>query len=223
LPAGLERWGASHSPQKIEMACLIAIFLIAYVDYLSGTQITLSVIYAVPISVAALFVGGWSAIILSVLSVILWIAGDFAAGLHVSAFYIPVINGLLRLLFYAFIVFVLTRLRRLQAGLEIRVQERARALARETAERERLEHEMLEISEREQRRIGQDLHDGLCQHLTGTALAGHVLAEKPGTKGLPETQDAHRIVDLVEEAISLARAWPKASSRGIDADGLMQA
>jgi signal transduction histidine kinase len=38
------------------------------------------------------------------------------------------------------------------------------------AERERLEGEILKVSEREQRRIGHDLHDSLCQHLTVTHL-----------------------------------------------------
>jgi signal transduction histidine kinase len=224
LPVTLEHWVGGYSLQRIELACLLATLLIGYVDYLAGTEITLSVIYAVPISVAALFAGGWPALRLAVVSVILWIAGDFAAGLHVSAPFVPLANGLLRLLFYAFLIFLLTRLRQLQTGLEIRVQERARALARETAERERLEQEMLEISEREQRRIGQDLHDGLCQHLTGTALAGHVLAEKLANKDLNETHDAHRIVDLVEEAISLARRMAKGLHPvELQSDGLMQA
>jgi signal transduction histidine kinase len=224
LPTSLEHWIAAHSHQRIGLTCTIAVLLIGYIDYITGTQITLSVIYAFPISVMALFVGGWSAIGLSVFSVIVSIASDVAAGIQWSTLSVPVANGLLRLLFYAFLVFILTRLRRLQTGLEIRVQERALALARETAERQRLEQEMLEISEREQRRIGQDLHDGLCQHLTGTALAGHVLAEKLATQKLGETQDARRIVDLVEEAISLARRMAKGLHPvELEADGLMQA
>jgi PAS domain S-box-containing protein len=39
---------------------------------------------------------------------------------------------------------------------------------RDISDRKRLEKTVLEISEREQRRIGQDLHDGLGQHLTGS-------------------------------------------------------
>jgi signal transduction histidine kinase len=172
----------------------------------------------------ALFVGAVPAIALSILSVSLWIIGDFAAGLRVSSLYIAVWNCALRLLFYLFLIFVLNRLRQLQNGLEARVVERALALARETAERERLEHDMLEISEREQRRFGQDLHDGLCQHLTGTALASQVLAEKLDAKGLPEGGAARRIVDLVEEAISLARRMAKGLHPvEMQADGLMQA
>ena len=49
---------------------------------------------------------------------------------------------------------------------------------RDITERKRLEKEILEISEREQRRIGHDLHDGLCQHLAGIELMSQVLEQK---------------------------------------------
>ena len=45
-------------------------------------------------------------------------------------------------------------------------------------EAKRLERTILEISGREQRRIGQDLHDGLGQHLTGVAFMSKVLEQK---------------------------------------------
>ena len=45
-------------------------------------------------------------------------------------------------------------------------------------ERKRLETALLEISGREQRRIGQDLHDGLGQHLTGIAFMSKVLEQQ---------------------------------------------
>ena len=46
------------------------------------------------------------------------------------------------------------------------------------SERKRLEKTVLEIRDAEQSRIGQDLHDGLGQHLTGVAFMGKVLAER---------------------------------------------
>jgi signal transduction histidine kinase len=80
------------------------------------------------------------------------------------------------------------------------------------------------VSEREQRRIGHDLHDSLCQHLTGTALAGQVLGERLAAKSLPEAADAGKVVELVEEGITLARNL----ARGLypvemEAEGLMAA
>jgi signal transduction histidine kinase len=220
----LERWMAAHSSEQIGLACLLAVFLIGYFDYATGPEITISAVYVIPISIAAVFVGPRPALGLAVLAILVSSLSDYAAGLRVSRGYVPVLNGLLRLLLFSFLVFVLARLRRLQSSLEKRVEDRAQALAHETAERQRLEHEMLEISEREQRRIGQDLHDGLCQHLTGTALASQVLAEKLDAHARTEAGAAHRIVDLVEEAISMARGMAKGLHPvELQADGLMQA
>ena len=69
----------------------------------------------------------------------------------------------------------------------------------------RLEEEILSISEREQQRIGHDLHDSLCQHLTGVALAGEVLSGQLAAKSLPEAKALGHIVEMVEGAIDLTR------------------
>ena len=91
-------------------------------------------------------------------------------------------------------------------------------------ERKRLERAVLEISVREQRRIGQDLHDGLGQHLTGIAFMSKVQEQKLAEKALPEAADAAKIVRLVSEAIEKTREL----SRGLhpvlwDSRGLMSA
>ena len=72
-------------------------------------------------------------------------------------------------------------------------------------ERKRLEKAILEISAAEQRRIGQDLHDGLGQHLTGIAFMSKVQEQKLAEKGLAEAAQASRIVGLVNEAINKTR------------------
>src|ERR1041385_5481705 len=66
-------------------------------------------------------------------------------------------------------------------------------------ERKRLESEILEISEREQRRIGQDLHDGLSQQLRGIAYISHVLHKRLAKEGRPEAADSERITKLLDE------------------------
>jgi signal transduction histidine kinase len=79
------------------------------------------------------------------------------------------------------------------------------ALSEEVQKRTRLEKEVLEASEREQRKIGHDLHDSLCQHLTATAMAGKLLSQKLAGKALPEAGIANQVVDMIEEAIELTR------------------
>jgi len=95
---------------------------------------------------------------------------------------------------------------------------------RDISERKRLEKTVLEISEREQRRIGQDLHDGLGQHLTGIAFMSKVQEQKLAERGIPEAVDAAKIVELVNDAIRKTREL----SRGLlpvvsHAHGLMSA
>jgi signal transduction histidine kinase len=71
--------------------------------------------------------------------------------------------------------------------------------------RERLEREVLEISEREQRRIAQDLHDGVCQHLTGISLLSRSLQQKLAERAATETAEATRITSLINDGIEQTR------------------
>jgi signal transduction histidine kinase len=204
------------------VAGLVVLGLIGVIDYLTGFELLFSVFYLLEVGLAAWFVGWGFGLLMSVLSVIVWIGGDVAAGAHYSNLVVPVWNAVILMVFYFIVVWLLTRLRSLHKDLEARVMERTRALRHEMAERERLEEEILQVSESEQRRIGHDLHDGLCQHLTATALAGQVLGERLAAKSLPEANDAGHIVELVEDGIDLARSL----ARGLypvemDAEGLM--
>jgi signal transduction histidine kinase len=68
-----------------------------------------------------------------------------------------------------------------------------------------LEREILEISSREQRRIGHDLHDGVCQQLAAIAYRMDILAEQLQEKGVAESSEAERVGGLVNEAINQTR------------------
>ncbi len=188
--------------------CLALLAAIGVIDYLTGFEMFFSVFYLLGVGLAAWFVGRTFGFIMSVLSVLVWVGGDLAAGAVI----------------YFIVVMLLSHLRAAQRDLEMRVQQRSQALTREIAERERLESEILKVSEREQRRIGHELHDVLCQHLTATALAGEVLSGKLASQALPENADANKIVELVEQGINIARDL----ARGLypvemEAEGLMAA
>jgi PAS domain S-box-containing protein len=91
-------------------------------------------------------------------------------------------------------------------------------------DRKLLEREVSEISELEQRRIGQDLHDGLCQHLAGIEFMSQVLHEKLAEKSKPEAGAAADIAKLVRQAISHTRDLARGLSPVVlESDGLMSA
>lgn len=76
-------------------------------------------------------------------------------------------------------------------------------------ESDRLQRMMLTISEREKQVLAQELHDGLCQHLAGTALVGSLLQRRLAQREDPETETVRQISSLlmtgVEEARKLSR------------------
>ena len=103
-------------------------------------------------------------------------------------------------------------LRQVYAELEMRVEERTAELKTAnarlqaaSAERRRLEFELLEITEKERRRIGLDLHDDLGQQLSGLALMTKGLELKLAKRRARETSDAARIHNLVQQTMTHAR------------------
>ena len=78
-------------------------------------------------------------------------------------------------------------------------------IVRDISERKRLEQEILEISDREKRRIGQDMHDSLGQLLTGIGFKSKSLENKLAAKAIPESKIGKQIAELVTQAIMQAR------------------
>jgi PAS domain S-box-containing protein len=76
---------------------------------------------------------------------------------------------------------------------------------RTRAERERLQRELLDISEREQRRIAQDLHDGLCQLLLGAAFLADTVQRRLAQRKDPEAAAVQRVADTVRNSAADAR------------------
>jgi PAS domain S-box-containing protein len=98
------------------------------------------------------------------------------------------------------------------------------SVATNVTERVRLERQLLEISDREQGRIGQDIHDGLCQQLVSIAFDANSLEKSLTSQAHPESKFARRMAMLLDEAISESRRV----SRGLypvrlESEGLVSA
>lgn len=96
--------------------------------------------------------------------------------------------------------------------LERRVEERTEDLEKannelkeEMARRRLLEGELIRIGDQQQRLIGQELHDGLGQHLTSLGLYCAALNQKLKTQGHPSAADAAIVVGLVKQAALMTR------------------
>jgi len=98
-------------------------------------------------------------------------------------------------------------------------------LLQEIEGRKRLEKEILNISEREQRRIGRELHDSIGQQFTGIAFMMKVLEQKlTNDKLTDEATDAAEIKKLVNHALDQTRGLAKGLHPiDLDAGSLMAA
>jgi PAS domain S-box-containing protein len=95
---------------------------------------------------------------------------------------------------------------------------------KQEAERIVLQKQVLEISDRERRRIGQDLHDGLGQHLTGIELMVQSLETKLKTTSPSDAVQAAKISQHVRDAIRQAKSLARGLSPvDLEANGLMSA
>jgi signal transduction histidine kinase len=73
----------------------------------------------------------------------------------------------------------------------------------------------LQISEAERRRIGQDLHDTLGQHLTGVALLGQSVADRLAAASAPEVANAAQLVAMVVAKVNDAIRMTRELARGL--------
>ncbi|HZP60091.1 MAG TPA: response regulator [Opitutaceae bacterium] len=85
--------------------------------------------------------------------------------------------------------------------------EQNRTLVAMQKERQRLEKELLEVSERERHRIGEDLHDGLGQQLTAIELLCTTLKEDVAALRHPRlVKQVEQVSQMLREAITHVRA-----------------
>ena len=176
-------------------AAFLLLALVGIADYVTGFSLSFSVFYLLPIIVAGWRVGRSYACCIAVLSVLTLNASDLLAGQRVESGLLFIWNVLIQLFFYLIVIWLLMRWKSHHETLEAGVRERTRDLTAEIAAREQLERKILTISEREQRRIGCDLHDVLCQHLAATALAAKVLEERIAA---PAAVEAGHVVRMIE-------------------------
>jgi signal transduction histidine kinase len=213
-------WILPFSRVGLLAACLALIGLLGYLDYLTGYEESLLLFYLVPIALGTWYEGLYLGLTFSALSLSAWVLSDIYAGIPTVGIW----NLVMGAAAYGVFTVLLHKLRTVLRELDQRVRDRTVALRREIAERKRLDKEVAEVADRERLRLGQELHDGLCQHLTGTALTAQTLRQRLAARSAGEVAQADQIVRYIEEGIDMSRNLARGLfSPELEADGLMVA
>lgn len=175
---------------------VLAMILIGWLDYVSGWEVSVYVFYAVPILFVVWQGERFVAVSLAVLcGLVWWVANEGENPYRSEWSYHWASLG-------RTVYFVLVAV----GGIAIRAKQEAdRALIETLENTRRLEREIVEASEREQQRIGRDLHDGLCQQLAAIGCAARSLADDLRARSLPEAGEAGKIEEWLRDSVVQTR------------------
>ncbi len=216
----LESFPESFQANAAVFSVSIALLtIVAAVDFATGPEVSLSIFYLIPSALAAWFAGRKGGIVVGIISSMIWLSVELNFGRQYHHKLVPYCNGLLQLVMAL-----------LSAILTARVREREQEVFQEMTARKRAEMELhvervlADAIEKEQQRLGRDLHDGLGQHLVSTGFVASMLKTKLQEKELPEAKDADDLTALIADAIGQTRRVSRGLSPvKLEAEGLSSA
>lgn len=202
-------WKLKPRPWVAVLIGLTIIIGIGAVDMVITPQLGSAFFYLLPVLYVSRHASWKAAIACALIACLISLKADIVTERPGTPAYLPFANAALRLGVLLIVVSLVNSLRELNDSLEERVRDRTARLAAAVRERLKLENRILEIREAEQARIGQDIHDGLCQHLVATAFSTGMLQQKLEERGGKEAADAAVICGLIDDAITQARDLAK--------------
>jgi diguanylate cyclase (GGDEF)-like protein len=92
-------------------ACIALISIIGYIDYITGKEISISLFYLIPVSIATWFINRWIGFLFAIIAGIVWFTADTASGQMYSHPFIPYWNATVRLGFFFTVSVLLSKLK----------------------------------------------------------------------------------------------------------------
>jgi signal transduction histidine kinase len=132
----------------ITIAGLILIILLGALDYVTGSQISFSIFYLLPISLVTWLTDRQGGIIAATISAITWLIADLTTHIVYTHPLIPYWNAAVRLFVFLAIVYLESALKNLNQGLEDTVKDRTALLEAEVDERKNVEKRLLQYAKR---------------------------------------------------------------------------
>jgi signal transduction histidine kinase len=186
----------SQSALLTVMVAVCITLSIGWLDHITGFEVTWFVFYGIPIFLAVWWAGNRAGLFIALLSgVVWWLANMSTSPYETQLGYAWALVN--RMVYLWVVVFAVTALRNKQEADEARIQM--------LEERRQLERDIVSVSEHEQQRIGQDLHDGICQQLAAIGCAARVLAEDLQAQGVQSAHDASLIEGSLQQVVLEAR------------------
>jgi signal transduction histidine kinase len=171
---------------------------IAFFDYFTGYEVSLSILYCVPIFLVAWCCDRKSGVLMALMAGITWWWADVQAGHPYLRSWLEAWEVFVRCGF-----FIITAIGASAVKLQRDASESRIALLEYS---QRLEREIIGISEREQERIGQDLHDGICQYLAALSCSAASLKSDLDGHGLAaEAKVADELAGFLRDAVAQTR------------------
>jgi signal transduction histidine kinase len=217
-------WVNAQNPSMLAIFSALIVLAIGVIDFATGPEISFAIFYLLPIIIASWFVSKRAGLLIAALAGVLGLVADLSNAGAIDKIAVPVWNDSARLCIFVLVVVMLARIRTLQNGLEETVLRRTQQLEVETARGLAMEREVAAVSTREQQRIAHELHDGLGQELGGLAFQAKVLAARLADGGIPHSQEAERLVSLLNQSIARTRSLSNLLDPvGTESGGLRQA
>lgn len=176
---------------------LLLLLAIGWADYETGWEWSLFVLYAVPIVLAVVRDGLKAGVLVALASTLVWWAANQEENPYrTSLGYMMAMSSRLVYFIIAAVAAEALRTRQEADAQRIKLLE----------ERRQMEHDIVDVSEHEQQRIGRDLHDGLCQQLAAIGCAMRALADEIRPSHAAAADDMGHVEEMVRDAITEARS-----------------